>query len=656
MCGIGGIVRAGDRSLSSPEIESRLGAMGRAMRHRGPDEEGMHLDDRLGLMHCRLSIVGLENGRQPLTNEDESVVVVCNGEFFDHEEKRAWLEGRGHVFRTRSDCEILAHLYEDFGIEGLFGHLRGQFAFALWDRRKGTLFLARDRMGIVPLFWTRRREGGGVAFASEIKGLLAAGEAVAAADRLGLNHLFSMFALPTRRTCFEGVSAVLPGTWLEIDAGSGAVSEHRYWDLSFPDRGDEWRPDRAGDAVAGFREAFEEAVRLRSRADVPVVSYLSGGVDSTAVLATASRLQGKPMRAFTIRIPSEGLDEIEPATAAANTVGAVPESIVCGDREIGETFPELVTAAEAPVIDTSCAALLRLSGLVRDSGYKVALTGEGADELLAGYPWFKTGRLIGVLDRPGFRPSNLIRFLGFKLFQPGGSFRKSVRAQRYIGGPQGITDLYGMLMTSRRHFYSDAMWQAVGDRFAYEDLDLNLDAMARWHPLNAMLYFGCKTLLPGMLLQQKGDRVAMRHSVETRYPFLDEKVVDFCSAIHPRWKMRGFFRDKFLLREYADGFLPASITRRTKQIFRAPFASTFFNDPPAYAGQLLSRESLERTGYFDVEGVLGQWERFRNYSWAGGRRLIVEMGLTAVMTTQLWHHLYLGGGLCDLPRWSVEPD
>lgn len=650
MCGIAGIMDL--RWTGREPSPDKLHRMGEALLHRGPDEAGHFLETGLGLVHRRLSIVGLKDGRQPLFNEDGSVVTVCNGEIFDHLEQRAWLEKRGHVFRTSSDCEVVVHLYEELGSRFL-ERLRGQFAFALWDRRRKTLLLARDRMGIVPLHWAAWK--GKLYFSSEIKGILAAGDLPARLDPLGLDHLFNFFGQPARRTCFHGISALPAGCWLKVaprKRGEWRVEEQRYWDLSFPDLGYEHDPGQSR-AVEEFGEQFENAVRLRLRAEVPVASYLSGGVDSTTVLAAAARQLGSAPPAFTIRIPTPGLDETNEALQAAGTVGARPVQITCDSRTIASSYPKLVEAAEAPVIDTSCAALLNLSAAVHEQGLKVALTGEGADEALAGYPWLKAGRILNSLDRGAFRPSNALRFGVLKAAAWSKPWRDASRYQAWSGGPNGLSDFYQLYAAARQRFYSPSTWQAIGHRIPYEDLDLNLEGMRRWHPLNRALYFGYKTLLPGMLLSHKGDRVAMRHSVETRYPFLDEGVVDYCARLHPRWKLNGLLRDKHVLRLYASSFLPASITERRKRIFRAPFAGSFFADPPPFATQLLSRESLRQTGLFDPNAVLQARDDFVAGRLRGLSVTLVEMGLTAVMATQLWHHLYLGGNLCELPVWTA---
>ncbi|MEK6237408.1 MAG: asparagine synthase (glutamine-hydrolyzing), partial [Planctomycetales bacterium] len=361
----------------------------------------------------------LADGRQPIFNEDRSVVVVFNGELFDYIEQRAALESKGHRFSTHSDTEVLVHLWEEHG-EGMLDHIDGQFAFALYDVSRRTLILARDRVGIAPLHWARR--GDTIYFGSEIKAIFASGEVVPEADPKGIDHIFTFFAMGTRRTAFKGVEAVHPASYLKIQFGASGsvadVSERRYWDLEFPDQGDE-RDPRDGRAIQEeFEETFRKAVEIRLRADVPVVSYLSGGVDSTTVLHTASQVKGEPIPSFTIQIPTEGLDETDRAIMAAETVGSRPTVAKCPGEVISAAFPQLIEAAEAPVMDTSCSALYCLAREVRDHGYKVALTGEGADDWLAGYPWFKSAKILGMFDRGGFRPGTWVRRWALKRNSP----------------------------------------------------------------------------------------------------------------------------------------------------------------------------------------------------------------------------------------------
>ena len=650
VCGITGIVDLCGKRQADPLVIERMAG---AIAHRGPDDDGYLSVPGVSLASRRLSIVGLEDGRQPIHNEDGSIAVVFNGELFDHPEQRSRLEARGHRFRTACDTEVLVHLWEEHG-EEMFERLRGQFAFALYDAKRRVLVLARDRFGICPLHWARR--GDHLYFGSEIKAILASGAIEAEADPRGIDHIFTFFAMATRRTAFKGISAVHPGSYLRIefrpDGTAAQVVERTYWDLDFPDRGEEYDPRDANELVDRFDETFRRAVEIRLRADVPVVGYLSGGVDSTSVMATASRIRGESIPAFTIRIDSPRLDETDRALAAAETIGARPTVIRCDSSAITDAYPKLIVAAEAPVMDTSCAALYCLAQEVRRQGFKVALTGEGADEALAGYPWFKTNRLMGLLDVGSVRPSNLARRAFLRLAAPHIPWSNAQRIQGLVGGPHAALDLYGLVSLSRSRFYTPEMYERLDGHIAHEDLDLDLARLRRWHPLNQSLYLGYKTMLPGLLMNHKGDRPAMHNSVETRYPFLDEEVVDLCARVHPRWKLRGLRRDKHLLRTMASRMLPPEITERPKAMFRAPFANSFFEKPPAWVDQLLSDESLLQAGYFDPERV-GLYRRsYRNYRWGGGKRLTLEMGLTGVMATQLWRHTFLGGGLCDLPTWS----
>lgn len=655
MCGIAGIVDlCGERRFPRPILER----MAQAIAHRGPDEEGFFEAPGISLASRRLSIVGLADGQQPLFNEDGSVVVVFNGEIFDYVEQRALLEAKGHRFSTHADTEVLVHLWEEYG-EQMVDRLDGQYAVALYDLRRRTLLLARDRVGIAPLHWARR--GNTLYFGSEIKAILASGEVAPEADPQGIDHVFTFFAMGTRRTAFKGIQAVHPASYLKVQlprsGAVGSIAERRYWDLKFPDRGEE-RDSRDGrDLEEEFAAVFRRAVEIRLRADVPVVGYLSGGVDSTTVMLTASEAKGEPIPAFTIQIPAQGLDETDRALLAAGRIGSRPTLVKCDSDAIATAYPQLILAAEAPVMDTACSALYCLAREVRRQGYKVALTGEGADDWLAGYPWFKAGKALGLLDRGGFSPGNWLRRLALKYNSPRARWSDFACLQERLGGPNGVADLYGMVSLTRPRFYSQSMWSDLGGASAWDDLDINLAGLRRWHPLNRALYLGYKTMLSGLLMNHKGDRPAMRNSVETRYPFLDLNVIDFCASLHPRWKLRGLWRDKHLLRNYAAKILPACIANRPKAMFRAPFANTFFSKPPPFVEQLINEESLRKTGYFEPQQVWHFRDIYNHYrALSPGKKLVAEMGLTGVMATQLWHHTFLGGGLCDLPTWNAAAE
>lgn len=653
MCGIAGIIDlTGKRQPDSGTLKN----MADALWHRGPDEDGYLLRPGFGFANRRLSIVGLGDGSQPIFNEDGTVAVVYNGELFDFPERKAELQAKGHVFRTHTDTELIVHLYEEYG-EGVFEQLKGQYAVALIDFTKRTIFLARDRVGICPLHWTR--QGDWIFFGSEIKALLASGAVDAAIDPRGLDHLFTFFAMGTRRTMFEGVQSLLPGHYLKIafrsDGKPAEIVERRYWDFDFPDAGEELDARDGKHLIDEFEARFRHAVDIRLRADVPVVGYLSGGVDSAYVLATASKLRGSPVPAFTIQVPGKGLDETSDALFTARAIGSHPTILRSDSTVIANTYPQLVASADCPVIDTSCAALWRLAQEVHDQGYKVALTGEGSDEAFAGYVWFKLRKLSYFMDMGGTFGSDAFNRMFRMRMAPYATKAQLKRVDDMMGRAHAQSLLYHLVGQSRHRYFSAAMKERLGDHVAYEDVPIDPERVRRWHPLNQSLYYGYKIHLPGLLLNHKGDRVAMANSVETRYPFLDEDVIAFASKLHPRWKLRGLTRDKYLLRQAAARLLPKEVAFRKKGMFRAPLAESFFINPPPYVRDLMSPEALARTGYFDPVVVRRDYDAIAR---GDGRdiNVFLKMGLTGVLSTQLWHHLYMGGGLCELPDQWPRPE
>ncbi len=483
----------------------------------------------------------------------------------------------------------------------MFDSAGGQFAVSLWDRNTRTLILGRDRVGICPLYYTE--VDGWLLWGSEIKALLASGMVAARPDPRGIDHLFTFFCAGTSRTFFEGISSLPPGHYLKVRDGQAV--KHCYWDLDFPDAGDELRPADPAPLIEDLESHLHRAVERRLRSDVPVVSYISGGLDSTVVLGICSRQRGGTIPSFTIGFDKAGPDERAHATEAAAVLGS-PLTTVTMDREgLAQTFPELIQAAEGPVLDTSCAALLRLAQAVHTQGYKVALTGEGADEALAGYVWYKTQvvrdrveRLIGPAVPRMFRKVLMGVVAGGRPHLPPQMAMAGVRPAQQ--------DLYELISQAKPSVYSEGMWQRLGDHSPYDDLDLTNDRIGRWHPLNQSLYVGYKVMLAGLLMICKGDRIAMNASVETRYPFLDENVIAFCAGIAPEYKLRGR-TEKWILRQVAARILPERIARRPKTMFRACMSGTFLGpNRPSWVDQLLSPDSLRSTGYFDVDAVVRQ--------------------------------------------------
>jgi asparagine synthase (glutamine-hydrolysing) len=534
----------------------------------------------------------------------------------------------------------------------MWERLRGQFAIALWDEGQRRLVLGRDRFGICPLYWSR--QGDWLLFASEIKALLASGLVPARPDRRGIDHIFTFSALPGPITCFEGVQLLRAAHYLDITPASAngrtaEIAERAYWEMDFPDMGDEERGQDQKKVVDAFEQVMLRSVDTRLKADVPVGSYLSGGVDSSMIAALAVHLKGESINTYTIRVDTPELDELDAANLVARHIKTKPPTVQEFRAEDAlNTYPELLRAAEAPVIDTSCAALLQLARRVHECGQKVVLTGEGADEWLIGYPWYKAAKIINYLDiLPGVPLADLARrgYLRFnKVPQYPREFRQDIEAA--VGGPNAWIDAYGLLGLSKLRFYSESMHEVREKANPWADLQMPVERARRWHPLNRGVWVAGRVTLAGHLLQAKGDRVAMHSSVEVRYPFLDEEVFTFLSRLDPALKLHGF-RDKHLLRLLAERWLPPSVYQRRKVIFRAPLDSFHMDPEPPFIGQLLSEESLRRTGYFDLAAVRHWRHAFREMRVGSMPRLSVEGGLAAVVATQLWHHLYIDSTLTD---------
>jgi asparagine synthase (glutamine-hydrolysing) len=484
---------------------------------------------------------------------------------------------------------------------------------------------------------------------SEIKALLASGMVRARPDVRGIDHLFTFFCAGTTRTFFDGINSLPPGHYLKIQ--NGRVTKHQYWDLDFPDAGDERRLNDPAPLVEELELLLAQAVERRLRSDVPVVTYISGGLDSTVVLGLCSRHRGEPIPAFTIGFEGAGPDERLHATEAASVFGSALTTVTMDKSQLGSAFPELIRAAEGPVLDTSCAALLRLAQAVHQQGFKVALTGEGADEALAGYVWYKTQKARDFVYRNvGHGLPRVVRNLVAR--SVAGS-RTVIPPEQAIGGVRPAQqDLYEMISQSKPVLYSDAMWQRLGDHSVYADLDITNGRLKHWHPLNQSLYVGYKVMLAGLLMISKGDRIAMNASVETRYPYLDDDVITFCAGIAPEYKLHGM-TEKWVLRQVAQRILPGPIANRRKTMFRASLAQTFLGpNRPSWVDQLLSADSLRATGYFDTVAVLHQRSLQTMLPRLTPARFIFDVALTCVASTQLWHHIFCGGGLCELPTWE----
>lgn len=630
MCGLAGI--AGING-AAPDV-SVLGAMTSQLGHRGPDGNGRYEDGQVALVHTRLSIIDPAMGHQPLSNEDDSVWVVFNGEIFNYVELRATLMARGHQFRTQSDTEVLVHLYEERG-ERFVEELNGQFAIALWDRRRRVLLLARDRVGIRPLFYTTTSSF--LIFGSEIKALFAHPAVQPRISTQGLGQAFTYWSALAPRTVFEGISSLPPGHVLKLQGGE--ISVRRYWDWQFPeDRCYDERPLKQ--LAADFHDLFTDSVRLQLRSDVPVGAYLSGGLDSSLVAATAAGLGDAQLRTFSLRFEDSEFDEGPYQQAVRDALGVDHTEVRCRAQDIARAFPQAVWHTETPILRTAPVPLMLLSERVRESGCKVVLTGEGADEVLCGYDLFKEGRIRRFCAR---RPDSLMRPALFGRLYPylkNSPVAAPAYARRFF--TQGIeyadTPYFGHLprwQTTRRalqYLHQDLLTELNHEPMFADLSGLLPDGIGSWSSLNQDQYVEAHTLLSGYLLSSQGDRMALAHGVESRVPFLDHRLIEFCNRLPPRYKLMGL-DEKHILKVAARGRVPEMVRRRPKQPYRAPDSACFFEDgkPIDYVADLFSEARLRAAGYFNPKAVLKLFEKCRNHRAIGFGDNMAFVGILSLM-------------------------
>ena len=571
MCGIVAIL--GHRGSIAERMDSAL----HTLHHRGPDgaRQWVRADGDVSLGHTRLAIVDLTSaGEQPLVARDGRIRAVVNGEFYDYERIRRELEANGHRFRSNTDSEILVHLYEEYGTSCVH-HLRGEFAFVLWDEDNRTLFAARDRFGIKPLHYVR--DGENLMLASEVKALLAAG-AVARWDHEAAFDMLVLGVGDTSRTLVQGISQLPPAHILV--ATNGRVETRRYWDFDYPTIDALARDERSEqECVEQFRAAFDEAVRLRLRADVPVGCYLSGGVDSSAILGFAARHAQSPIRAFTIGFDDEQYDESSFAKEMAAHAGAEFHPFKVTDADIVASFSDAVWHCEVPFVNVHGIAKFLLSQAVSRAGYRVVLTGEGADDTLAGYAHFRRDSLLhqerGLADdakqsrlRELERTNGVSRYM----FPARAENAETAAIRRVLGFVPSWLDATMEHAPVVRSLLAPSFREAFARRDCARAFIDRFDAGGQlWgrDPLNQSLYLFSRTVLPHYLLSVLGDRMEMAHSVEGRVPFLDHHLVELVVRLPTAVKIRDM-TEKWVLREAAKPVLTDGAYQRQKHPFLAP--------------------------------------------------------------------------------------
>lgn len=599
MCGICGI-----HSTGAPPERELITAMLAQLQHRGPDGNGLYRDQHVALGQTRLAIIDLAGGAQPMTGEGGTMWVSFNGEIFNYVELRDDLVSRGHRFRTASDTEVIVHAYQQWGLD-CFNRFNGQWAIALWDRAAGRLILSRDRMGVRPLYVAQR--GGRTLFASQIRAIFADPAIPREFDPLGLVETATFWSPVAPRTAFAGVSQVEPGTCLVIEGEHTEV--YRYWIPDFPVQGSESGQDLAENS-AHLRELIVEAVRLRFlRSDVPVGAYLSGGIDSAITAAAIANFTSAPLRTFSVRFTNSEFDEGHYQDIMARRLGAEHTSILVDRFDIAQAFPDVVRHTETPLLRSGPTPMYLLSKLVRESGFKVVVTGEGADEVLGGYDIFREAALRSFWARnpesarrgqavellypwlkrsPGRAPAFARQFFGQALdpSDPGLSHRPRWNATRALLGL----------------FSAGWLEQMSGDVVAPLLARLPKDHMA-WDPLSRAQWLEMTTLLPGYILSSQGDRMLMANSIEGRFPFLDPNVIAFSNSLPARHKLLGMNEKHILKQAFAD-LVPEQILRRPKQPYRAPDAECFFGQgAPDWVADLLGSSSIAGAEIFDSNRV-----------------------------------------------------
>ena len=609
------------------------------MHHRGPDESGAYVDDRIGLGHARLSIIDLAGGTQPIHNEDETIWIVYNGEVFNYPELRDDLIKKGHRFYTTSDTEVIIHLYEELGPDCL-EYLNGQFAFAIWNAATRELFLARDRVGIRPLYYTQQSNS--IIFASEIKSLFMVDDVPRQIDPIAMDQIFTFWTTLQGRTAFEGVSELPPGHYMLCRGDR--IEIKKYWDIPFcppaeqPDVPIEQTSER-------IMELLLDAVRIRLRADVPVGAYLSGGLDSSGVTALVSKNFNNRLKTFGIRFGEAAFDEGPYQRQMVKQLAVDHSELMVTNEQIGRAFADVIRHCERPLLRTAPVPLYLLSGLVAQNGFKVVLTGEGADEIFGGYNIFREAKVRRFWARQpdSTRRAALIGRLYPYIFD-NPRLGRMLQAFFAQGLDRPDDPLFSHFVrwqnTSKcKAFFSEDLNERVGSYNGYDQIKQSLPAdYGRWDYLAKAQYLETTIFLSDYLLSSQGDRVAMAHSVEMRLPYLDRRLIEFMAQVPAKWKILGL-DEKHILKRVFRNVLPAEVANRPKHPYRAPISKSLLNDKAGeYADQMLSQKCINEFGLFDSTKVTRLVQRLRSGSASSE---VDNMALAGIFSTQILYHRFV---------------
>ncbi len=644
MCGIAGKYSfSSSNRISVDSIHKMIGIM----NYRGPDESGIYVDDLIGLGHARLSIIDLAGGVQPIHNEEKTLWIVYNGEIYNYPELKIDLEKKGHRFYTTTDTEVLLHLYEEKGIDCL-NELNGQFAFAIWDSKQKELIIARDRVGIRPLFYCRYDDA--FFFASEIKAIFANQEVPRETDASALDEIFTFWTTLPGKTVFKNIHELPPGHFLTIK--NNQIQIKKYWDIPFyaTEEQFDWSVNQYTERI---QELLTDAIRIRLRADVPVGCYLSGGLDSSGVTSLVVKNFDNNVRTFGIRFEEKAFDEGEHQNLMVSHLQTDHTEMIATNQLIGASLSDVLWHCEKPLLRTGPVPLYLLSDVVHNNKYKVVLAGEGADEVFGGYNIFREAKVRNFWAR---QPESKWRGMLIGKLYP------------YIFKNPRLWKMQQAFFASGldRHddpFFSHFIrWQNTSKikTFFSEDLlaSLNLDSyngaltsmlpdtFSEWDYLSKAQFLEMALFLSNYLLSSQGDRVAMAHSVEIRLPYLDYRLIEFMGRVPSHLKIRGL-NEKYLLKKAFQGILPGAITNRPKHPYRAPIGQSFFYEKmAAQTLDLLSEYSLSQTGFFDARKVGNLIQKFKNPDAASE---VDNMAIMGILSTQIIHQKFIS----DFPQFNL---
>lgn len=638
MCGIAGIY---NYHSESETIDKSIKKMLSLIKHRGPDESGIFLNHNLAIGSVRLSIVDLLTGSQPLSDESENYWIVYNGEIFNYLELRKDLIQKGIHLKTHCDTEIVVQMYALYG-EKCLNQFNGQFAFCIWDKKKQQLFLARDRVGIRPLYYWSKN--GAFAFCSEIKGLLSLDKTDKMLDAKNISEIFTYWTTITPNTPFKDIKELQPGHFMYVNANT--IEIKRYWQLDFSAN----QSSPSTNLKQSSQELYDllfDAVKIRLRADVPVGAYLSGGLDSSVTTSLIKEIEPNVLNTFSIGFSEKAFDETTYQLEAANYFNTNHTAIRCTAEDIAENFAQTIWHTEYPILRTSPTPMFLLSKKVRENNIKVVMTGEGADEFLAGYNIFKEAkirRFWANYPNSKMRPKLLTKLYPYI---PNISESSDLALKMFFGYKLTDTEnpLYSHLLrwnnTGRiNSFLSEEFTSASlngHDQFK-EVLSIIPEGFNEWSNLAKSQFLEATIFMSGYLLSSQGDRMAMGNSVEGRYPFLDYRVIEFCSKLPDSFKLNSL-NEKFILKMISKGKVPDSISKRPKQAYRAPIAATFCSEnAPDYIADMLSEEKIKSFGIFNPSKVKTLVENSR-------KQIVIseidQMAITGILSTQLLQMMFV---------------